>query len=110
MGLFDVASYLGFEEYTKEDYGQSLAIHGVGPGCYLVLPVLGPSTARDTIASIANFFGGDAWYNVTVKNDTHYFRDEVIIYQRLQVELILGLKTLTLLKILKKTHLIFMLL
>ena len=75
LGLFDVASYLGFEEYTKEDYGQSLAVHGVGPGCYLVLPVLGPSTARDTVSSLANFFGGDAWYNVTVKNDTQYFRD-----------------------------------
>ena len=75
LGLLDVASLLGFEEYTKEDYGQSLAVHGVGPGCYLVLPVLGPTTARDTIASLANFFGGDAWYNVTVKNDTHYFRD-----------------------------------
>ena len=75
LGLFDVASYIGFEEYTKEDYGQSLAVHGVGPGCYLVLPVLGPSTSRDTIASLANFFGGDAWYNVTVRNDTNYFRD-----------------------------------
>ena len=40
-----------------------------------MLPVIGPSTARDTFASLANFFGGDAWYNVTVKNDTHYFRD-----------------------------------
>ena len=39
------------------------------------MPVLGPSTARDTVASLANFMGGDAWYNVTVKNDTHYFRD-----------------------------------
>ncbi len=75
LGLFDAASYLGFEEYIKEDYGQSLAVHGVGPGCYLVLPVLGPSTARDTVASLANFFGGDAWYNVTVRNDTQYFRD-----------------------------------
>mgnify|MGYP005636980051 FL=1 len=40
-----------------------------------MLPVLGPTTARDTIASLSNFVGGDAWYNVTVKNDTHYFRD-----------------------------------
>ena len=48
---------------------------GVGPGCYIVLPVLGPSTARDTIASSINFIGGDAWYNVTVRNDTHYFND-----------------------------------
>ena len=75
LGLFDVAQHLGMTEYNKEDYGQSLAKAGVGPGCYVVLPILGPSTARDTIASVTNFVGGDAWYNVTVKNDTHYFRD-----------------------------------
>ena len=75
LGIIDVATYLGLEEYEKEDYGQSLAKAGVGPGCYLVLPVLGPSTARDTVALGANFLGGDAWYNVTVRNDTHYFRD-----------------------------------
>jgi len=75
LGLIDVATYLGFNEYIKEDYGQSLAVAGVGPGCYLVLPVLGPSTMRDTVASLTNFVGGDAWYNVTVRNDTHYFSD-----------------------------------
>ena len=75
LGLIDVAEYIGLSEYEKEDYGQSLAKAGVGPGCYIVLPVLGPSTARDTLASTANFLGGDAWYNVTVKNNTHYFRD-----------------------------------
>ena len=75
LGLVDVAQHLGMSEYVKEDYGQSLAKAGVGPGCYIVLPVLGPSTARDTVASATNFLGGDAWYNVTVKNDTHYFRD-----------------------------------
>ena len=75
LGLIDVAQYLGMSEYEKEDYGQSLARAGVGPGCYIVLPILGPSTARDTVASAANFLGGDAWYNVTVRNDTHYFRD-----------------------------------
>ena len=75
LGLIDVAQFIGLPEYEKEDYGQSLAKAGVGPGCYIVLPVLGPSTARDTLATSINFFGGDAWYNVTVKNDTHYFRD-----------------------------------
>tara|TARA_B100001057_G_C22830240_1_gene943110 strand:+ start:926 stop:1714 length:789 start_codon:yes stop_codon:yes gene_type:complete len=75
LGLIDVAELVGLIEYEKEDYGQSLAKAGVGPGCYIVLPVLGPSTARDTVATAANFFGGDAWYNVTVRNDTHYFRD-----------------------------------
>ena len=75
LGLFDVAQNFGFSDYVKEDYGQSLAKAGVGPGCYVVIPVLGPSTARDTAALGANFLGGDAWYNVTVKNNTHYFRD-----------------------------------
>ncbi len=75
LGLIDVATYLGMVEYEKEDYGQSLATMGVGPGCYIVLPVLGPSTARDTIALAGNFIGGDAWYNVTVKNDTQYFSE-----------------------------------
>ena len=62
-------------DYEKEDYGQSLAKLGVGPGCYLVLPVLGPSTVRDAAGSLVNVMGGDAWYNVTVKNDTHHFTD-----------------------------------
>ena len=75
LGLADVAEGMGFSEYEKEDYGQSLAAVGVGPGCYLVLPVLGPSTARDTISSVSTFIGGDAWYNVSVKNDTQYFSD-----------------------------------
>ena len=75
LGIFDVAQSFGITDYEKEDYGQSLAKAGVGPGCYIVLPVLGPSTARDTVATAANFLGGDAWYNVTVRNDTHYFRD-----------------------------------
>jgi phospholipid-binding lipoprotein MlaA len=75
LGLFDVASKLGFKEYEKEDYGQTLAVHGTGPGCYLVIPVLGPSTARDAIASVGNFVGGDAWYNITVANETRYVSD-----------------------------------
>ena len=75
LGLMDIAQHVGMIEYEKEDYGQSLAKAGVGPGCYIVLPVLGPSTARDTVASAANFLGGDAWYNVTVRNETQYFSD-----------------------------------
>ena len=76
LGLFDVAEAMGFSEYEKEDYGQSMGKAGVGPGCYIVLPVLGPSTVRDTMGSIVNIFGGDPWYNVSVKNDTQYFNDQ----------------------------------
>ena len=75
LGLFDAAKLFGIPDYEKEDYGQSLAKLGFGPGCYVVLPVLGPSTVRDTAASMVNFMGGDAWYNVTVRNETQHFSE-----------------------------------
>jgi len=75
LGLFDVASKVGLNDYEKEDYGQTLGRWGISEGCYLVLPVLGPSTLRDTVGSLGNYFGGDAWYNITVNNDTHYVSD-----------------------------------
>ena len=76
LGIFDPASGLGFAYLQKEDYGQTLGAWGIGEGCYLVLPVLGPSTVRDTFGMIGSTIGGgDPWYNVTVKNNTHYFTD-----------------------------------
>ena len=76
FGIFDVASQMGFiKNYKKEDYGQTLGAWGIGEGCYLVLPVLGPSTIRDLSGSFANILGGDPWYNLTVKNDTQYFKE-----------------------------------
>ena len=74
-GIFDVASYYGLQKRDKEDYGQTFGVWGAGPGCYFVLPVLGPTTVRDSIGSVANVIGGDAWYNVTVANDTRYFSE-----------------------------------
>jgi phospholipid-binding lipoprotein MlaA len=46
LGLFDVASHMDLPKH-KEDFGQTLGHWGVGPGPYLVLPLLGPSTMRD---------------------------------------------------------------
>jgi phospholipid-binding lipoprotein MlaA len=74
-GLFDVAQKMGFPEYEKEDYGQTLGTMGIGAGCYLVIPVLGPSTVRDTAGSFANMIGGDAWFNISAGKDTQYFSD-----------------------------------
>ena len=74
-GLFDVASYYGLEKREKEDYGQTLATWGVDEGCYFVLPVLGPTTVRDPLGTVTNIMGGDAWYNVTIANDTQYFNE-----------------------------------
>jgi phospholipid-binding lipoprotein MlaA len=72
LGIGDAANKMGFPEYVKEDYGQTLGKWGMGPGCYLVLPVLGPSTIRDTAGSFANIFGGDPYYNVSVNGNNEY--------------------------------------
>ena len=75
VGIFNVAEKIGFPEYEKEDYGQTLGALGIGPGCYLVLPVLGPSTVRDSVGSLANVVGGDPWYNITVGDNSQHFSD-----------------------------------
>lgn len=48
FGLFDVASELGLERHD-EDFGQTMAVWGVGSGGYLFWPVIGSRTVRDTL-------------------------------------------------------------
>ena len=79
LGIFDVAEKMGFPEYEKEDYGQTLGVMGVGAGCYLVLPVLGPSTVRDTVGSFLNVMGGDPWYNASVNGNNEYLNKDIYI-------------------------------
>ncbi len=79
LGIIDVAEDMGFPKYEKEDYGQTLGKWGIGPGCYLVLPVLGPSTIRDTAGSFANILGGDPWYNASINGNNEYLNDNIFI-------------------------------
>ena len=72
LGIFNVAKKMGFSEYEKEDYGQTLGVWGVGAGCYVVLPVIGPSTIRDTAGSFINIMGGDPYYNVSTHGNNQY--------------------------------------
>lgn len=48
-GVFDVATEMDIERHTR-DFGHTLGYWGIGPGPYLMLPVLGPSSVRDTVA------------------------------------------------------------
>lgn len=59
FGLLDIASEAGMQKHD-EDFGQTLGKWGVPSGPYLILPLLGPSTVRDTAALPADF-GGDIW-------------------------------------------------
>ncbi len=51
LGIFDVASEAGLEKHN-EDFGQTFGRWGVGSGAYVVIPVFGPRTARDTAGLI----------------------------------------------------------
>ncbi len=55
IGLANPAEKLGFTA-QKEDVGQTLGVYGIGAGCYFVLPIFGPTTARDTIGMLADSF------------------------------------------------------
>ena len=55
LGLMDVASNMDLPRYG-EDFGQTLGVWGMGPGPYIVLPLLGPSSGRDAVGLVADWF------------------------------------------------------
>lgn len=54
-GILDLAEEGGIP-YEPEDFGQTLAVWGVGNGPYLVVPLLGPSTARDATGTLVDMY------------------------------------------------------
>ena len=69
LGIFDPATKMGFEKKSREDFGQTLGVWGADTGCYFVLPILGPTTARDAVGLIGNVFV-DPVYQVTHNTET----------------------------------------
>ena len=67
LGFLNPAEKIGLKPH-KEDVGQTLGTYGFGPGCYLVLPILGPSTARDSFGLIADTFI-DPFAHVTIREN-----------------------------------------
>ena len=55
-GLLDIATEMGLDR-QKQDLGRTLGVWGIKPGPYLVLPLLGPSTVRDTVALPGDWAG-----------------------------------------------------
>lgn len=77
LGFIDVATPVGLEE-NNEDFGQTLGSYGIGPGWYLMLPFLGPSTNRDIIGAGVDGFStperlltGQAQGGITVVDVVH---------------------------------------
>jgi phospholipid-binding lipoprotein MlaA len=61
LGFVDVASKMGLEKHD-EDFGQTLGYWGISSGPYIVLPFLGPSSLRDTVAEIPDAFLGGLFF------------------------------------------------
>ena len=67
LGFLNPAERMGLKPH-KEDVGQTLGSYGIGPGCYFVLPVFGPTTVRDSIGLIADTFV-DPFAHVTIREN-----------------------------------------
>lgn len=74
-GLLDVASEMRIERHT-ESFGDTLGFWGIGPGPYLVLPVLGPSTTRDTAAMVVDSQGNllDSVAHIPTRNSATFLK------------------------------------
>ena len=71
IGIWDpAAATFGLEEQGKEDFGQTIGVWGADSGCYFVLPIIGPTTARDAIGLVGNIFL-DPVYHVTHNSEIH---------------------------------------
>lgn len=70
-GLVDAASELNIPEHDT-DFGETLAVWGAGEGAYIELPVFGPSTQRDTVGLVVDFFT-----NPLTNNDNNKFDDDL---------------------------------
>ena len=62
LGFGDPAKDQYGLEPVKEDLGQTLAVHGFDNGCYIVLPLLGPSTLRDSVGKVGDLFLNPVFY------------------------------------------------
>jgi phospholipid-binding lipoprotein MlaA len=69
LGIFDVASKVGLEKH-KEDFGQTFGYWGVDSGNYIVWPILGPSTLRDSVGMVPDraIDPISNWHNVSQRN------------------------------------------
>ena len=66
LGFLNPAEKIGLKP-SKEDVGQTLGKYGIGQGCYYVLPILGPTTLRDSLGLVADSFI-DPFAQVTIRD------------------------------------------
>ncbi|MDD9842080.1 MAG: VacJ family lipoprotein [Alphaproteobacteria bacterium] len=71
LGLIDMAEYFGFEGHS-EDFGQTLAVYGVGEGFYLFLPIFGPTSPRDLVGELSQTVLEDNLWDSALDNTNSF--------------------------------------
>ena len=77
LGLFDVASDAGIEKHD-EDFGQTLGRWGFADGPFIMLPLLGPSTGRDTVGRVGDYFSDPLTYVDPTHNRYQLFGTRIV--------------------------------
>lgn len=86
-GLFDFAGKEGLP-HEAEDFGQTLATWGLDQGPYVVVPLLGPSTARDSVGYIVDGYADPLrWYLFNIEKTGIYYTKSSLNYLNLRDEL-----------------------
>ena len=67
FGILNPAEKIGLKP-SKEDFGQTLGSYGLGSGCYFVLPILGPTTVRDSVGLLVDSYL-DPFAHVTIREN-----------------------------------------
>jgi len=94
LGFGDPARWKYGLEPVREDLGQTLAVYGLGDGFYLVLPMMGPSTLRDTAGRVGDAFLNPVHYveptetaiGISVFKGTNEFSFRIGEYEQMKAE------------------------
>lgn len=81
LGLFEVAESMGMDKREPEDFGQTLAVWGVGSGPYVYIPLLGPSTMRDAPSRVVDYFLDPITY-IDDSSDRYALKAADLVQQR----------------------------
>lgn len=86
-GILDVAGWEGIE-HESEDFGQTLAVWGVDHGPYIVVPIIGPSSARDYVGFLVDGFADPLrWYLFNTEREALFYTKTGIQYLSIRDEL-----------------------
>jgi phospholipid-binding lipoprotein MlaA len=87
-GFVDVATMVGMPERHDEDFGQTLAVYGIGDGPYLMLPLLGPSNPRDATGRLVDLLFDPLFFLAPTDVNYGRFGAEVVTFREQNIETI----------------------